>query len=303
MDVPVSERVNRWEEYNEEALFGLRASSLSERSVMATQTNLELDRVRLTHIRGNDHVIERTPASIRANPVDAVMLCLLLKGDAFLYHGDGCETLSAGDAVVYDADRPFMYGFASDMRQVIVEVPRGVLVALSGQQDAYRPRVLRLTGAVKRTHAELATRAVLAALTAEAHSESRDEATILDVFHLLTGGHDHVGSHAYRDLAVAYIEARLSEDLSVERVAREIGLSPRHLGRLFAEEGVTPWRFITGRRMSRAAELLLDTDATGLSVAQVGARVGLSQPAHFSRLFKTHMGVSPSEYREQARAS
>lgn len=300
MDVPVDERVNLWEEYNEEALFGLRASSLSERSVMATQVNLDMDRVRLTHIRGNDHVIERTQSSIRANPVDAVMLCLLLQGDAFLYHGDGCETLSAGDAVLYDANRPFMYGFATEMRQVIVEVPRALLDMGMVKGDAYRPRVLRLSGSAAQNQAELAARAVLSAFTHETPGDPRVEESILDAFHLLTGGQESLGPHAYLDLATAFIEARLAEDLSVERVAREIGISARHLGRIFTEQETTPGRFIAERRLSRAAELLGDPRSSGWTVGQVGARVGLRQPAHFSRSFKAHFGVTPSEYRAQA---
>lgn len=111
------ERLARWEEYNERELFGLRCSTLSGHGLLATQTNLDLERLRFTEIVGNDHVIERTPSNIARKPVDSIMVALLLEGDAFFYHSDGCETLTAGDAVVYDTERPFMYGFSSAMRR------------------------------------------------------------------------------------------------------------------------------------------------------------------------------------------
>lgn len=191
---PVSDRITLWEEYNEQELFGLRCTTLSDRSIMATQVNLEMDRIRLAHIQGNEHVIERSASSIRSHPVDSVMLCLLLQGSAFLYHGDGCETLSAGDAVVYDANRPFMYGFASDMRQVIVEVPRELASPHSGQADQYRPKVLRIGDSAAATQAKLAAHSALMAFQQGENASPDAEEVLLDAFHLLTGSREQAGA-------------------------------------------------------------------------------------------------------------
>lgn len=294
---PVSERIKLWEEYNEEELFGLRCSTLSDRSIMATQTNVELDHLRLTHIYGNEHVIERNVSSIRDHPVDSVMLCLLLKGNAFLYHRNGCDTLSAGDAVVYDANRPFMYGFATDMEQVIVEVPRVLLTQRPGTEDDFAPQVLRLDDSPAASQARLAAGSVLRAFHQGLGTSPDTEESLLDAFHLLTGHQERAGSRAYLKLAFAFVDSRLGEELTVERLAKEIGLSARHLTRLFAEEGTTPARYITERRMNRAANLLADPTHRHLSIAQIGTRVGMRQPAHFSRAFKATFGVTPREHR------
>ena len=51
-------------------------------------------------------------------------------------------------------------------------------------------------------------------------------------------------------------------------------------------------------RMDRAKQLLL---AGELSVAQVADAVGFADPYHFSRVFRQHEGMPPTEYRAQAR--
>ena len=80
---------------------------------------------------------------IAALPGDAIMLCLLVQGEAFVYHSDGCDPVRAGDAVLYDIDRPFMYGFSGAMHQVMLELPRALFHGRIGEEGVIRPRVLR----------------------------------------------------------------------------------------------------------------------------------------------------------------
>ncbi|MGB9033594.1 MAG: helix-turn-helix domain-containing protein [Paeniglutamicibacter sp.] len=294
---PMSNRLDLWEEYNEVALFGLRCSTLSERSLVATQTNLELPKLRLTHISGNDHVIERSPANIRTNPVDSVMLCLLLEGSAFLYHGAGCDTLRAGEAVLYDANRPFMYGFSTDMRQLIIEVPRRFLPESGAGNDFFAPRVLRIADSPAAEHAKAAARSALG-LFADATQADAVQDTVLDMFGIITGHSQGAPVRAYLATARAHIDAHLAQsDLSSARLARAVGISERHLTRVFAEAGTTPARYVLATRLERAREHLSDGRFRGSTIAEVGASVGFVSAAHFSRAFRQHFGYSPTELR------
>lgn len=295
---PLGQRLDLWEEYNEQALFGLRCSTLSERSLLATQTNLELPRIRLTHISGNDHVIERAPENIRRNPVDAVMLCLLLEGKAFFYHDAGCETLAAGEAVVYDANRPFMYGFSTDMRQVIVEVPREVLRERSVREEYFKPRVLRLTGSPAATHARTTANAVLGAFRNQEPDTGSLEQDVLEMFSIITGEPGASPSLAYLASARDYIRVHLgSPDLSLARVARAVGISERHLGRVFTDAGTSPAKYVLETRLKRAQELLANPAHGAAPIAEVAGAVGFVSAAHFSRAFRQHFGCSPRDAR------
>jgi AraC-like DNA-binding protein len=56
--------------------------------------------------------------------------------------------------------------------------------------------------------------------------------------------------------------------------------------------------YLRGLRMDRAKRLLREEE---LTVAQVADAVGFSDPYHFSRVFRQHVGMPPSRYRDLSR--
>jgi YesN/AraC family two-component response regulator len=96
-----------------------------------------------------------------------------------------------------------------------------------------------------------------------------------------------------------YLEAHLNEPYAAGRLAREIGLSERHLYRQFREAiGLTPRQYLTRVRMVRAAELLRTTPR---GIEQIASDVGFRNVTVFNRVFKRAYGVSPSEFRARYR--
>ena len=100
--------------------------------------------------------------------------------------------------------------------------------------------------------------------------------------------------------ALAQMEQRLSEPLTVATLAAEVNLSASRFAHLFQEQtGASPGRYLQALRMSRGRLLL---ERTFLSVKEVMVLVGCNDPSHFSRDFKRLHGVSPSECRAAAGA-
>lgn len=98
-------------------------------------------------------------------------------------------------------------------------------------------------------------------------------------------------------LARQYLQEHLSEEMSVESLARVAHVSPRHLGRLFQKEyGQSVGDYITAQRMALAGELLRTTH---LSVTRISDRVGYSNYSYFIRQFKKHYGQTPGEYQKR----
>jgi AraC family transcriptional activator FtrA len=95
--------------------------------------------------------------------------------------------------------------------------------------------------------------------------------------------------------ALEWARARLDQPLTVEDLAREAGLSSRHLARrMRAEIGIAPLGWPHRQRVAMAQELLEATDAT---VEQVAARCGLGTATTLRRHFQQAVGVSPTAYR------
>ncbi|BDI34403.1 hypothetical protein CCAX7_64540 [Capsulimonas corticalis] len=95
--------------------------------------------------------------------------------------------------------------------------------------------------------------------------------------------------------ACEHIEMRLSEPISVEALAAEVGVSHNHLTRLFRKRfGTTVVGYIRQRRVERAGYLLR---STGLPVHIVAAQVGVEDPRQFSKIVRAATGMSPTEVR------
>ncbi|MBQ8849346.1 MAG: helix-turn-helix domain-containing protein [Clostridia bacterium] len=91
----------------------------------------------------------------------------------------------------------------------------------------------------------------------------------------------------------------LSSDMSVNGLAVTYGMSPAHFIRSFKRAyGTTPQSYRISCQLTYAKNLLFDTE---LSICAVAEQCGFSDAFYFSRLFKKHMGVTPTEYRKQTR--
>jgi pimeloyl-ACP methyl ester carboxylesterase/AraC-like DNA-binding protein len=100
--------------------------------------------------------------------------------------------------------------------------------------------------------------------------------------------------------ALSIIHSRYAEDLDVETLAREAGVSRTILGERFAELlNESPMRYCARWRMRLASNLLRDTKQNSASVAYA---VGFSSEAAFNRAFKREFGVPPATWRKQAEA-
>jgi AraC-like DNA-binding protein len=94
-----------------------------------------------------------------------------------------------------------------------------------------------------------------------------------------------------KDLA----DARYSEQLEVEDLARAAGLSKAHFSREFRRTfGESPYVYLLTRRLERAAALLRNTD---YSVAEICLEVGLRGVGSFTTSFKRVYGMTPTAYR------
>jgi AraC-like DNA-binding protein len=101
---------------------------------------------------------------------------------------------------------------------------------------------------------------------------------------------------AQLDRAVVLMRERLAERVSGADLERASGLGSSQLHALFRElTGYSPMEYLRRLRIELARELLADPS---LSIKEVAARAGFSEPNHFSRVFSRIDGVPPTAFRE-----
>lgn len=92
-----------------------------------------------------------------------------------------------------------------------------------------------------------------------------------------------------------YITNHIAEEITVEKLARMVYLSPNYLTRCFKKKyNKTVSEYIMDLRLTLASEMLLKKD---LSVTMVAAKVGYPSYTYFTKIFKKKYGVSPVKYR------
>ncbi|MGD6756876.1 AraC family transcriptional regulator [Streptomyces sp. BH105] len=297
LNLPEEQHIALWERHNAEALIGLRCRSLGERRLDATEINLQLPRVHVARVLGSPHIVERPQAVIRRSPSEAMACYLNLADDAFFYHDDGVHLLRSGQLIVCDADRPFVRGFSKGLEELAVKVPRTVWRDIGGPSTLQRPLVLDVgEGSVEaRTFAGLAGRALRPGIP-----DTVDEATLLGLLGSLVTGRPPALASAHLAIAKVYIDRHLADPgLSAARIARGVGISERHLSRVFSSGGSSVPQYLLGRRLELAHTIL--SGGGSATVAEAAVRCGFGSAAHFSHRFKERYGVRASDVLRGAR--
>lgn len=302
-----AQRVALWEEHNAQALIGLKCRSLEDDALEleATEINLQLAHVHLARVTGTPHVVERTRSVVRRLPSDAVACYLALAGEAFFYHDDGVRVLRPGQLIVCDADRPFMRGFSQGLEELAVKVPREVWRELGGPSLA-QPLVFDVDEgtAQARALARMVGRAVLpqgASTNTNTNTAPStyttgavEESVLLELLGSVVAGRAPVSAAVHLATAKAFVEEHLADaGLTAARVARGIGVSERHLSRVFAAGGEGFPQYLLGRRLERARALLLA--GTPESVAWTAAACGFGSASHFSHTFRERYGMRAAD--------
>ncbi|MDR2996393.1 MAG: AraC family transcriptional regulator [Bacillus cereus] len=93
-----------------------------------------------------------------------------------------------------------------------------------------------------------------------------------------------------------YIESHIDDPLSIEELAEVAGFSKFHFHRIFkgiVDEPLS--RYVNRLKLERATHLL--TYRTDMTITDIAYHFGFTDSAVFSRTFKSHYGISPSQYR------
>jgi transcriptional regulator GlxA family with amidase domain len=96
---------------------------------------------------------------------------------------------------------------------------------------------------------------------------------------------------------VDWLLAHLKDEITSERMAEQVSMSPRHFRRVFADTfGTSPARFVEHLRLEQAC-MRLTRDRT--SIDRIAFSVGFHSADVFRRAFRARYGATPVEYRER----
>lgn len=185
--------------------------------------------------------------------------------------------------------------FQSGLRCLHVEIDHGVLDRLR-EQALVLERPAEISGVASTW---LANRLYIEFCRRDSVSPMAMEGVILEI--LVEGARATESapeSHAPRWLKRAreIVETRFLEPLSLGDIANAVGVHHVHLSREFRKHNrCTVGELIRQRRVEHSCHLLAHSEKT---LAEIALVCGFSDQSHFSLMFKRHMGLTPSKFRD-----
>lgn len=242
----------------------------------------------------------------------AVLLFVLLSGNAGVVEEGASVTLAANAAVLLDPLQPWRVELRTDCRALLVKFESASFLwrlvrtcrpharfitpvhgmgamclsmaqSLAGQLDHLERDDLL---SVEATLTDLLVTCLSRKEASPEESEQSDQPTGVQLGHL-------------RRICSA-VEARLGDaELSVESVAGIEGLSTRYIQKLFKVGSTSFTEYLRERRLERCRLDLANQSLNHFTISQLCFRWGFGDAANFSRAFTARYGMSPKAYRAQ----
>ena len=229
-----------------------------------------------------------------------------LEGVRSYCQDDTTTLLKPGDTTLVDSGRPWKSECRGHCARLYLRIPRWRV------QNHLRMNslpVLPQISGVSRSGATLFHLAVSSYEEAEGISTQEGAAAIEAYLDVLAGCIVHperasIGLACYAEHQARieqFIETHLAEpSLNPSQIAEAVGVSVRHLHRIFLSKGHTVAGWIRERRLERCRRELLNPRLSERNITEIAFFWGFCDSAHFSKCFKKEFGVSPREFRSNA---
>ena len=252
-----------------------------------------------------------TPVSFAKFPINTAnsgdRSCIVisqLQGVRRYSQGGATAMLKPGDSTLIDAGRPWSSTCAGECSRLYLRIPRWLMQ--NRLRLANLPLLPRISG---ESGLGVSLFDLAASLYQEAQVLSLEEgvSAIEAYLELLCACVGHPERHReethFAELysrAELFIETHLSEPvLGPTEIANALGISVRHLHRLFSQKESTVGKYIRDRRLERCQRDLCDARFTDRNITDIAFFWGFSDSAHFSRCFKRRFGISPRLFRSR----
>ena len=269
-------------------------------------TSAPLGAAKCSEVSSGQQRVFRTPSRISRANEDFILIALGKRGIGAVLQ-DGRETIiRPGEFAIYDTTRPYELQFNDDFTQTIFQIPREKLhrrfagthslTAVTFTPD--RP-VDRLASQFIANVAEVADR--LDQDTALRLSDQAIDLVAMAMSERL--GASPLPSSTHRSALLYRLKAHVlahlpNPDLSLSETAAALGISPRYVNSLLADEQTSFQRYVLAQRLEHCRRDLSCQAHAHRHIGEIAFAWGFGDLSHFGRVFREHFGMSPRDWRQ-----
>lgn len=310
-DIQQKDRFAHWREVRAKNLFGVTIELEQEKrdDFRGTFSAQAVGGATLVEIHASPYRVVRSLADIEQTPSDSLCIYQQIDGGCWFDNDRGTEfTLKPGDIAISNADLPYKTTPIDDrgFHLRLLKIPLASVKSLSGDNVALPAQLLT----VKPGFTSLFAASVNSFFDQASHLSGAAADSVVQTlaqFAMMARGLSEPSGERSRSavragrlqLARDIIDRDLHQsELSPGDMAARLGVSVRHLQMLFEPTGTSYARYVLGRRLERARQLLVQ--APNAAVADIAQACGFQSLATFYRAFRASFGMSPGECREVA---
>lgn len=265
----------------------------------------------LTHLAATRHRVSRSSAIARSTEIPYLKIVAPWVGCAGVEQ-KGRETwVTPGQWSIYDTTDSYTVANPERVEHLIVMLPRRALAErgiAAANLDGLMARRLGGSGGISRVALETMRNAFrelpsMPDAAARGVGDAITQLVQLSLLDLAGEATAQTQREALRERIKQHVAQHLADPgLTVDAIARALNVSRRQLYNAFAEEADGVAGYVLSQRLEACRRVLADRANLHRSITDVALGFGFSNMAHFSRVFRAHLGMAPSDYRRGAAA-
>lgn len=300
--IPVREQFDYWQDVICREFVPLSAVNTGGNPGFASTVETSaLGSMNRASIMSKAQITRRSRREIAVSDEAYFFVNLQLAGRCLATVNGNSSVVEPGDFMVVDTAEPYEFEFNGDGRMLSFRIPHA---SITRRLDAFRTR---LGTPIDSTGAGSAVTALMTSLSSLAHDvppaaagalvQAFESAVVGTLAASASPPSGPIDAKPLQAVVLEFVKRNYADpELTVDRVSRVFASSPRTLHALFKGTGTSFAKTIRGFRLQHAFDVLSDP-ASSLSVTELARISGFYDPSSFSRAFKQHFDVSPTELR------
>ena len=303
--VSAPERPGFWADWIHKLFHGLDSDLYGDTEFDGRMATVRAGDIVLTRLEANRHRVMRSSSLARQSEIGYLKIVAPWVGCAGVEQKGREAWVTPDQWSIYDTTDAYAVANPVRVQHLIVMVPKERLVERGLALDPLMARRLGGSGGVARLALETMRNAYkelpgMSEAAAKGVGEAITQFVHLSMLDLAGIGTAVTQREALRERIKQHVSDHLGDaGLSVDAIALALNCSRRQLYNAFAEEPDGVAGYILRRRLEACRRAFDDRTQGQRSITDIALGFGFSNMAHFSRVFRAHLGMPPSDYRRQ----
>jgi AraC-like DNA-binding protein len=304
------DRAPQWREWVWRHFGGLESDLYGDHDFDGHLSSSRAGDVILTKLEAGRHRVLRTAQMARHSDVGYLKIVAPWQGSAQVEQQGRQAGVRAGGWVIYDTTGSYAIDNPEPTEHLIVMLPKDQMAERGIRLDQLMARQVGGASGISRVALET-MRTTYQELPAMSETAARGAGELimqlvrLSLLELAGQATATTQREALHDRIRDHVSLHLRDpQLSIDGIARALHCSKRHLHNAFAQGDQTLASYILQQRLQACIQELRQGSASTRAITDIALSWGFGNLSHFSRVFREHTGMSPSEFRQaqQARA-